>query len=134
MLGADVVVAEAQRLAQGQLQHLLRAGREGDLAGGDLLAGADDAHDLGAHPLNGDIQALEHARGKALLLAEETEQDVLGADVVVLQNPGLLLCEDDHLAGPFCKALKHGQILGSGARGPRKPEASSCYRTVRRSG
>src|SRR3712207_4659656 len=85
VLGADVVVAQRERLAQGQLEHLLRAGREGDLAGGDLLAGADDADDLGAYALDGDVERLEDARGKALLLAEESEQDVLGADVVVLQ-------------------------------------------------
>jgi len=46
VLGADVVVAEAQRLAQRELEHLLGARREGNLAGGDLLTGADDAHDL----------------------------------------------------------------------------------------
>ena len=31
VLGADVVVAELQRLAQRQLQHLLGSGREGDV-------------------------------------------------------------------------------------------------------
>ena len=111
VLGADVVVTEAQRLAQRELQHLLRARRERDLAGRDFLAGADDADDLGADALHGDVERLENARGKALLLAEETEQDVLGPDVVVLEDSGLLLGEDDHLAGAFCKALKHDQDL-----------------------
>ena len=32
VLGADVVVAELQRLAQRELEHLLGAGREGDVA------------------------------------------------------------------------------------------------------
>ena len=32
VLGADVVVAELQRLAERQLEHLLGAGREGDVA------------------------------------------------------------------------------------------------------
>ena len=107
VLGADVVVAEAQRLAQRELEHLLGARGERDLAGGDLLAGADDPDDLGADALHGDVERLEHARGEALLLAEQAEQDVLGADVVVLEDPGLLLGEDDHLAGPFCEALEH---------------------------
>jgi hypothetical protein len=31
---------------------------------------------------------------------------VLGADVVVLQRPGFLLGEDDHLAGAFCESLE----------------------------
>ncbi|MND04502.1 hypothetical protein D3C83_248080 [compost metagenome] len=70
MLGADVVVAQAQRLAEGELEDLLGARREGDLAGGDLFAGTDDAHDLGADALHRDVERLEHARGEALLLAE----------------------------------------------------------------
>ena len=106
VLGADVVVAERERLAQGQLEHLLGARRERDLAGGDLLAGADDADDLGADALDGDVERLEHAGGEALLLAQQAEQDVLGADVVVLEGPGLLLGEDDHLPGPFCESLE----------------------------
>ncbi len=107
MLGADVVVAKRQRLAQGQLQYLLGAGREGDLPGGDLLAGADDAHDLRAHALDGDVEALEHAGGQALLLAQQPQQDVLGADVVVLERTRLFLREDHHLPGPFCESLEH---------------------------
>ena len=107
VLGADVVVAEAERLAQRELEHLLGARRERDLAGGDLLAGADDAHDLAADALDRDVEALEHPRGEPLLLAQQPEQDVLGADVVVLERPGLLLGEDDHLAGPLCESLEH---------------------------
>src|SRR5947209_5610110 len=77
VLGADVVVPQRQRLAEGELEHLLRPRREGDLAGGDLLAGADDADDLRSHALDGDVEALEHPRRQALLLAEQAEQDVL---------------------------------------------------------
>ena len=108
VLGADVVVAQAQRLAQRQLQHLLGARRERDLAGGDLLTGADDPDDLRPDALDGDIQRLEHPSREALLLAEQPQQDVLGADVVVLEGPRLFLSQDDHLAGSLCKSLEHG--------------------------
>ena len=112
VLGADVVVTEAERLAQCELEHLLGTRRERDLPGGDLLAGADDAHDLRAHALDGDVERLEDAGGKALLLAQQAQQDVLGADVVVLELPGLFLCEDDDLAGSLCKSLEHvGYLL-----------------------
>ena len=87
-------------------------GRERDLAGGDLLAGADDPHDLGADALDGDVERLEHAGGEALLLAEQAEQDVLGADVVVLERARLLLGEDDDLTGALCESLE--QVLGLG--------------------
>ena len=91
VLGADVVVAQAQRLAQRQLKNLLGTGRERDLAGGDLLAGSDDADHLGAHAFNSDVEGLEDASGESLLLTEKTEKDVLGTDVVVLERPRLLL-------------------------------------------
>src|SRR6185369_11972918 len=106
VLGADVVVAEGERLAQRQLQDLLGARGERDLAGGDLLARADDPDHLRAHSFDGDVERLEDAGSEALLLAEQSEQDVLGADVVVLERPGLLLGEDDHLTGTFCESLE----------------------------
>ena len=123
VLGADVVVAERERLAEGQLEHLLRARRERDLAGGDLLAGAHDPYHLRTDALDGDVERLEHARGQPLLLAQQAEQDVLGADVVVLEYPGLLLSEDDHLAGPFGEALEQlGEPLESGTQVVRYPD------------
>jgi hypothetical protein len=48
------------------------------------------------------------AGGETLLLADEPEQDVLGADVVVLEGSGFLLREDDHLACSLCESLEHG--------------------------
>ena len=106
VLGADVVVAERERLAQRELEHLLGARRERDLARRDLVALADDARDLRAHLLDGDVERVEHARGETLLLAEQAEQDVLGADVVVLERTGLVLCEDDDLACSLGESLE----------------------------
>src|SRR5712691_4088953 len=106
VLGADVVVAEGERFAQRELEHLLRARRERDLAGGDLVALADDPRDLRPHFLHRDVERLEYPRREALLLAEQPEQDVLGADVVVLERPSLVLCEDDDLASPFSEAFE----------------------------
>ena len=108
MLRADVVVAQAERLAQSQLEHLLRPRGEGDLPARDLFAGADDPHDLRADALDGDVEALEDAGREALLLTQQPEQDVLGADVVVLERSRLFLREDDHLTCSLCESLEHG--------------------------
>ena len=62
---------------------------------------------LCADALDRDVERLEDAGREPLLLAQQAEEDVLGADVVVLQDAGLLLREDDHLPGPFCEALEH---------------------------
>ena len=91
VLGADVVVAERERFAQRQLEHLLRAGRERDLARGHFVSLADDAGDLRAHLFHGDVERLEHPRRKPLLLAQQPKENVLGADVVVLEGAGLVL-------------------------------------------
>ena len=132
VLGADVVVAERERLAQRQLEDLLGARRERDLPRRHLVALADDAGDLRAHLLDRDVERLEHARGEALLLAQEPEQDVLGADVVVLERPGLVLGEDDDLASPFGEAFEQRPRLPSArksfgrmsARRPRSIQSS----------
>ncbi len=112
VLGADVVVPEAERLAEGELQNLLRARRERDLAGGHLFARSDDADDLSTDAVDGDLQRLEHACGQAFLLAEQPEQDVLGPDVVVLERSRFFLGQHNYLAGSLCKSLEHMLSLG----------------------
>src|SRR5579864_3171614 len=111
VLGADVVVSEGERLAQRELEDLLRARRERDLPGRHLVALADNASDLRAHLLDGDVERLEHARGKSFFLAQQPEQDVLGADVVVLERARLVLGEDDDLTSPFGEAFEHLPLL-----------------------
>jgi hypothetical protein len=37
----------------------------------------------------------------------QAEQDVLGPDVVVVEHPGLFLCQDHHPTRPVGEPLKH---------------------------
>jgi len=82
VLAADQRIERAARGGLGQVTGEL--GQEGGLLGlaqvGLLVEELDDvlAHGAEAHPLLG-----QDARGDALLLAQEAEQDVLGPDVVV---------------------------------------------------
>jgi len=116
VLGADVVVAELQRLAQRQLQHLLRPWREGDVPAGGLLALADDLLDLAADSLERDPERLEGLGGDAFALVDEAEQNVLGADVVVVEHPGFFLRQDDNPAGPVSESLEHVRSFERGTR------------------
>src|SRR5690606_7794014 len=120
VLGADVAVAELQRLAQAQLEHLLGTRGEGDVAGRLLLALADDVLHLLAHGVERDAEALERLGGDALALVDEPEQDVLGADVVVVEHLRLFLGEDDHPTGTVGKALEHSLLLTPRPRMPRR--------------
>ena len=111
VLGADVVVAELERLAERQLEDLLGPRREGDVAGRRRAALADDLLDLLAHGLEGDAERLERLRGDALALVDQPEQDVLGPDVVVIEEASLLLGQHDDPAGPVGEAFEHVSCL-----------------------
>ena len=97
VLGADVVVAEAARLVDRQLDHALRARREPDVTDDRPVSASDDELDGGADLGQFDVHVLEHARGDALALADEPEQQVLGTDVVVVEALRLVLGERQHL-------------------------------------
>ena len=126
VLGADVVVAETEGLTKRQLEDLLGARREGDLALRRLLAGADDADHGGADLFDGHFETVEDARGHPLLLAEQAEQQVLGADVVVLEGTGLFLREDHDLPGAFGEAFEHAATPSRyGSRSLRRGEETA---------
>src|SRR5581483_238574 len=108
VLGADVGVAELQRLAQGQLEHLLGARGERDVPGRSLLALTDDLLDLGAHSLQRDVERLQRLGGDALTLVDEAEQDVLRPDVVVREHAGLFLGQHNDSASSVGEPLEHG--------------------------
>ena len=107
VLGADVVVAELQRFTQRQLEDLLRTRREGDVARRRRAALTDDLFDLATHGLEADAERFERFRGDALTLVDEAEQDVLGADVAVIEQPGFFLREHDDSSRPIGKAFEH---------------------------
>ena len=107
MLRADVVVAELQGLAQAQLEDALGARGEGNVALDRLLTLADDLDDGGADGLALDLHGLQGLGGNALTLGDQAEQQVLRADVVVLETASLVLCEHDDPASAVGKAFEH---------------------------
>ena len=115
VLGADVVVVQLERLAQRQLQHLLGPRRERNVPRRRLLALADDFLDLTTDHVQADAQRLQRFGRGALALVDEAEQEVLGADVVVVEHPGLLLGQDHNPPRPVGKPLEH-RLLRSRAR------------------
>ena len=98
VLRADVVVAQPTGLVDGQLDDALGARREPDLAHDRPIAAADDELDGGADLGQLDVHVLEHARRDTLALADEAEEQVLRADVVVVEPLRLVLSERQDLA------------------------------------
>jgi len=107
VLGAYVVVAELQGFPEREFEHLLRARGERRLGAGSLFAVADDALDLLAHLIEGDVKGGERLGGHALVLAEEAEEQVLGAYVVVVEVAGFVLREHHDLTRPLRESFEH---------------------------
>ncbi len=101
VLGTDVVVTEAARLVDGQLDDPLGPRREADLAHDRALASTDDELDRLPHLGQLDVHVLEHARGHALALAHQAEEKVLGPDVVVVEALRFILGQGQDLACPI---------------------------------
>ena len=80
------------------------------------LALADDLLDLLADGLERDVQRLERLGGDALALVDQAEQDVLGADVVVVEHPRFFLGENHDASGAIREALEHVTVLRAEAR------------------
>ena len=60
-----------------------------------------------ADGLQRDAERLERLGGDAFALVDQAEQDVLGADVVVVEHPGLFLGQDDNPPGAVGEPLEH---------------------------
>ena len=90
-----------------QLEHLLRPRREGDVALWRGGAGANDLLDLLAHGLQGDPQGLERLGSNTFPLGDQAEKDVLGANVVVVEESRLFLSQNHDSPSSIREALKH---------------------------
>jgi hypothetical protein len=87
------------------------------VAGGRLLALADNLLDLLAHGLLADAERLQRLGGDAVALAGQAKQDVLGPDVVVVEHPGLFLRQDHNPPRPVGKPLEHLMAPSPSGRG-----------------
>ena len=98
MLRADVVVAQASRLVDGQLDDALRPRGQPDLAHDRSVTTTDDEFDRRADLGQLHVHVLEDARSDTLPFTHEAEQKVFGADVVVIEALCLVLSEREDLA------------------------------------
>jgi hypothetical protein len=72
-----------------------------------LLTLTDDVLHLLAHGVERDAKRLEGLGGDALALVDEAQQDVLCADVVVVEHLRLFLGEHNHTTGSVGESLEH---------------------------
>ena len=84
VLGADVVVAHALRLFEGDLDHLFHPRRRDDLLDDDPLVATEDRLDRLADLANLDAEVVQDLCGQAITFAEKSEEQVLCPDIAVM--------------------------------------------------
>jgi hypothetical protein len=84
----------------------------GDVPGRHRRTAADDLLDQVAHGVQGDAKPGQRPDGEAVAIPDEAEQEVLGADVVVVEAPGFVLRQDDHPPCPAGESFELGCGLG----------------------
>ena len=109
MLGAHVGVVEVAGLGHRELEHFLGARRVGELAQGDGgLPLADRLLYALVDLLEVHVEVREHRGRHSLAFPDEAQQDVLRADVVVLEADGFLTRHRQHLPHPVSEVVVHG--------------------------
>ena len=115
MLSADVTVAQREGLFARQRENPLRARRKRDRPRTVALAATDPLDDPSADQHQRDAHRCQDSPGNAVTDSEQTQQQVLAADVIVRQSPGFLLGLHHDLTGILSHQLKHPTSI-SGAR------------------
>ena len=107
MFGSDVAMPQLQRFTQRELQHLLGMRSEGNVACRSRGALADHLLDLLAGVFQRHAFGFESLGGHAISLTNQPKQQMLGADVIVLEGTSLFLREHDDPARTVGKPFEH---------------------------
>ncbi len=108
VFGADVVVIQVAGLFHRVLDDLLGPRRLRQLAHGDHVGAAlHELLDFEADLAQIDVEVLQHVGRNAAALFDQSQQDVLGADVFVVEALGLLVGQLHHLAGAVGESFVH---------------------------
>ena len=118
VFGTDVVVVEVPCLFHRVLDHLLGARRLRQLTHRDhIRPRLHDLLDFESDLPQINFEVLQHVGGNAGTLLHQTEQDVLGADVFVIEPLGFLIGQLHYLAGAISESLVHAEASEVGMSG-----------------
>jgi len=106
MLSANRAMAHPSGLLEGDLDYLLDARSGNDLLDGGALIATEHRLDDLANGLNVNSQVGQYLGGQSFVFAEETKQEVFGADITVMGTLGLFLGEREHLLGALAEPLE----------------------------
>ena len=107
VLSTDVLVTQLQSLAQRVLQHLLCTRGKRHVTARRLGATTNNVDHLRAHSIQGNTHGLQRLGSHTVAFTNQAEQDVLRADVIVIELACLILCQDDNATCSVRKPLEH---------------------------
>ena len=113
MLGPDVVVIQPPRLVDRELNHLLRSRSQTNLTQHGAIAASDDEFNSRSNLSQLHAQVGQHLRRHPVALAHQTEQQMLGADVVVVEALSFFLRQRQDAPRAFSELVKsicHGSL------------------------
>ena len=113
VLGADVVVAHPAGFLEGDLDDLLDPRGGDDLLDDDAFVAAQHRLDGGADLVDLNPEVVQHLGGEALAFAQQTKEQVLGADIGMVRALGLFLGQRQDLLRSLRKSLKGVQPKSS---------------------
>jgi len=114
MLGTDVVMIQVAGFIHRIFDHLLGAGSLREFAHGDhIRSGLDNFFDFDADFAEIDIEVFQDVGGNARAFLDESQQDVFGADVFMIESLGFLIGQLHDLAGAICETLVHDAFLSN---------------------
>ena len=117
MFGSDIIVVQVAGFLDRVVDDLLGPRRVGEPAHDDLFSARsvlDDLLDFEPDLAEVDVEVLEDVGGDPRAFLHQPEQDVFGADVLVVEALRLLVGQLHHLAGPVCESFIHLRRLPRG--------------------
>ena len=113
VFGADVIVVEVARLFDRVLDHFLGSRRLGELAHGDhVRPGLHELLDLQANFAQIDVEVLQHIGADAGTFLDQSQQNVLGPDIFVVEALGFLVGQGHDFSSAIGEPFEHGEAPG----------------------
>jgi hypothetical protein len=106
VFGTNILVLETTRFVVGKLHHVLGVWGQTDFAGHEVISIANDTLDGLTRLLEIHTQMREHVRGHTIPLTKQAQQEVLGADGVVVEALCFFLGETHDFAGTLGEPVK----------------------------
>jgi hypothetical protein len=108
----DLLVPTADRKSVGALERTLGAVRQAQFRGaGHLGRRANGLANFASAPAQGCTRLDQRSTNHALLVRNESKEEMLGPDLAVPQTPSLLLGPGDRHTRPITESVQHGVTL-----------------------